>query len=174
MPNQGKHGRLFVFISPKWSMSASMISSKCHRESGCGYFQWADELPAAAAAGMSSGAAAAYSNRGNFGSNNTATGSSSARKPPPRYLGPADASAVTGPGGVAGASECACKCGAPAITQLTRKEGPNMGRLFFACRKKRYEIYSARSSMVCLFTHRSLSFLMSQRRRHAMRFLSVG
>jgi hypothetical protein len=40
-----------------------------------------------------------------------------------------------GPGGEAAAKQC--QCGELASMVLTRKEGPNMGRYFYACRKPR-------------------------------------
>lgn len=138
--------------------SYSYCSTSLHRESSCGYFQWADEVPAvgitpgaAGGAGIGRAGGAAQSNacsgskyQGNQQHKHQqphaqySSGESSARQAPVRYLGtgtPRTGAAADVAAGIS--SECVCHCGTPAITQVTRKEGPNLGRQFFVCRKPR-------------------------------------
>ena len=112
------------------------------REGGCDFFQWADETPSttSAAPAYRNNATATGSsnyNQGNGGGNITSytsgsktTGSNSYNKTSNSNYNAPSAGSGTGGGGN-------CTCGEPANSQLVKKEGPNLGRTFLSCRKRR-------------------------------------
>jgi hypothetical protein len=68
-----------------------------------------------------------------------------AARPPPAqaYAGVGASSGGTGGAGAGAGAARLCRCGAAAVNNVVRKEGPNLGRYFFACKKARYGCFLA-------------------------------
>lgn len=136
---------------------ASLNNFSFDRETSCSFFQWADEVGAA---------------------QNTASRPQHQQlqhhQAPTRTAAPSRAGMVTVTAPAGAGAEGVCRCGEPAIVLVTKKEGPNMGRQFYACRKPRYiqclrvlwmDIYNYSSFFSCAGMHQTDAIIFNGSRR---------